>query len=43
MITTIRETLSSTWDSLLGRVVLLGLSIGWVPFVFLSMATAALK
>lgn len=37
------ETLRNVWDSMLGRVVLLALSIGWVPFVLLSMATAALK
>lgn len=38
-----REMLSAAWDSLAGRVVLLGLSVGWVPFVLLSMAAEALR
>ena len=36
------ETLRNVWDSLLGRVALIGLAVGWVPFVLLSMAHSAL-
>ena len=39
----LKDILAATWDSLLGRVFLLGLAFGWVPFVLLSMAAAALK
>lgn len=38
----LRNAVAATWDSLLGRVLILGLAIGWVPFYFLTMAHAAL-
>jgi len=39
---TITATLRDAWDSLLGRVILIGLAAGWVPFYLLSEAHAAL-
>lgn len=36
------ESLRNVWDSLLGRVLLIGLAVGWMPFVLLSMAHNAL-
>jgi len=38
----IRNTIVETWESLLGRVAIIGLAVGWVPFALLSMAHAAL-
>ena len=42
LINTAVEAASSTWDSLLGRVVILAGTLGWVPFFLLSKAHAAL-
>lgn len=39
---TIKNVITDCWDSLLGRVAIIGLSVGWVPFVLLSEAHAAL-
>jgi len=36
------ELIRNTWDSLLGRVALVAITIGWVPFFLLSKAHAAL-
>ena len=36
------EIVRNVWDSLLGRVALIGFAVGWVPFVLLSMAHSAL-
>lgn len=38
----IRNAVAGAWDSLLGRVMILGLALGWVPFYLLTMAHAAL-
>ncbi len=38
----ITNTLSAAWDSFLGRVAILALAIGWMPYYFLSAAHAAL-
>lgn len=36
------ETISCTWDSFMGRCLLLGLPLSWGAFVLLGMAHAAL-
>lgn len=38
----LKTTLSETWDSFLGRIFILGLAIGWVPFYLLTVAHNAL-
>lgn len=43
LINTAVELAANTWDSLLGRVALAAVVVGWVPFYFLSLAHAALK
>jgi hypothetical protein len=39
---TVKNALSNTWDSLLGRVAILAATLGWVPFALLGMAHRAL-
>lgn len=39
---TIKNTIADVWDSLLGRTLLIGCAVGWVPFYLLTMAHAAL-
>ena len=38
--TDIKNTIVTAWDSLLGRVLILGLSAGWVPYWLMSLAVA---
>jgi hypothetical protein len=38
----LRNIITEVWESLLGRFVIIGLAVGWVPFVLLSMAHNAL-
>lgn len=40
---TFKTTIADTWDSFLGRIIIIGLAIGWVPFYFLTMAHQALS
>lgn len=42
MIATLADLLRSTWDSLLGRVLLCGVCFGWVPFYLLGRVMASL-
>lgn len=42
MTTIILNTAKETWDSFFGRVILLGLAFGWVPFFLLCKVQAAL-
>lgn len=39
---TLKTAIADTWDSFLGRIMIIGLAIGWVPFYFLTMAHSAL-
>lgn len=39
---TITETVRNVWDSLAGRILILGLTLGWVPFALLAAARDAL-
>ena len=38
----IKHTIASTWESMLGRVALIAVCAGWVPFTLLNMAQEAL-
>ncbi len=38
----ITETIKDVWNSMLGRVILIGLAVGWVPFTILSLVHNAL-
>lgn len=42
MTTTALNTVRDAWDSLLGRILIIGLSAGWVPFYFLTRVHASL-
>ena len=39
---TIKNVITDCWENLLGHVAIIGLSVGWVPFVLLSEAHATL-
>ena len=41
--TTTMNIISDIWESILGRCAIIGLAIGWVPVVLLSMAVKALQ
>lgn len=41
--TILRDLITETWDSLLGRVAIIGAAVGWVPFVLLTMAVEQLR
>lgn len=40
---TITDFVTDAWDTLLGRIILCGLAVGWVPFYILSKAHEALS
>lgn len=40
---TIKQIIASAWDSFLGRAAVIGISLGFVPFVLLTQAHAALS
>lgn len=42
MINALRNTIAEAWDSIWGRVVIIGFAAGWVPFYLLTEAHAAL-
>ena len=42
MSNSIRETVLNVWDSTFGRLAVLAVSLGFVPFYLLSMAVASL-
>lgn len=39
---TIKNTIAEAWDSMLGRLCIIGIAAGWVPFYLLTEAHAAL-
>lgn len=43
MTTTIRNLITDTWDSLFGRVLLIGVAFGWASFWLLSEAVSVLN